>query len=89
MAKHIEQFNSESWRTLNWKKIQRQVFRLQRKIYKAIREGDVAKAKCFQKLLMRSYSAKLLSIRQVTQLNAGKKTAGIDRQESSKFQGKI
>lgn len=85
MAKHIEKLNSESWRTLNWKKIQRQVFRLQRKIYKAIREGDVVKAKRFQKLLMRSYSAKLLSIRQVTQLNAGKKTAGIDGKKALNF----
>ena len=78
MAKHIEKFDSESWRTLNWKKIQRQVFRLQRKIYEAVRESDMVRTKRLQKLLMRSYSAKLLAIRQVTQLNAGKKTAGID-----------
>jgi len=84
MAKHIEN-NSEQWRTLNWKKIQRQVFRLQRKIYKAVREGDMVKARRFQKLLMRSYSAKLLAIRQVTQLNAGKKTAGIDGKKAMTF----
>lgn len=84
MAKHINIY-SEQWKTLNWKKIQRQVFHLQRKIYQAVREGDMVKAKRFQKLLMRSYSAKLLAIRQVTQLNAGKKTAGIDGKKALTF----
>jgi group II intron reverse transcriptase/maturase len=88
MAKHIEN-NSEQWRTQNWKKIQRQVFRLQRKIYKAVREGDMVKARRFQKLLMRSYSAKLLAIRQVTQLNAGKKTAGIDGKKALTFKDRF
>lgn len=85
MAKHIKIY-SEQWRTLNWKKIQKQVFRLPRKIYKAVREGDMVKARRFQKLLMRSYSAKLLAIRQVTQLNAGKKTAGIDGKKALTFE---
>lgn len=49
------------------------------------REGDMVKARRFQKLLMRSYSAKILAVRQVTQLNAGKKTAGIDGKRVLKF----
>jgi RNA-directed DNA polymerase len=84
MAKHIKH-NSEHWKNLNWKKIQRQVFRLQRKIYKAVREGDMVKARRFQKLLMRSHCAKMLAVRQVTQLNAGKKTAGIDGKRALNF----
>jgi RNA-directed DNA polymerase len=86
MTKHInEKFNSESWKNQNWKKFQKLVFRLQRKIYKAVREGDMVKARRFQKLLMRSHSAKMIAIRQVTQLNAGKKTAGIDGKKSLNF----
>jgi retron-type reverse transcriptase len=54
-------------------------------IYKAVREGDMVKARRFQKLLMRSHSAKMLAVRQVTQLNAGKKTAGIDGKKALKF----
>jgi group II intron reverse transcriptase/maturase len=86
MPEHIKQkFNSEDWKTLNWKKFQRQVFRIQRKIYKAVRVGDKARARRFQNLLMRSHSAKLLAIRQVTQLNTGKKTAGIDGKKALNF----
>ena len=79
MPKHIEkQFNSEDWKSLNWKKFQKQVFRIQRKIYEAVRVEDMALAIRFQQLLIHSYSAKLFAVRQVTQLNQGKKTAGID-----------
>ena len=84
MIKNIK-CDSESWKTLPWKKFRRHVFRLQRRIYKAIAEGDYAKAKNLQKLMLRSRAAKYLAIRQVTQLNAGKKTAGIDGKKSLSF----
>lgn len=41
-------------------------------------ERNVNKAKSLQRILSKSYYAKLLAIRQVTQLNQGKKTAGVD-----------
>jgi retron-type reverse transcriptase len=86
MIRHIkEQFNSESWKTLPWKQFQKSVFRLQRRIYGAVRAGDTAKARNLQKLIMRSYAARMLAIRQVTQLNAGKKTAGVDGKASLTF----
>ena len=78
MIGHIEQFNSESWVNLPWKQFRKDLFRLQRRTYKAVREGDTAKAQSLQKLIMRSRAARFLAIRQVTQLNNGKKTAGID-----------
>jgi group II intron reverse transcriptase/maturase len=40
--------------------------------------GDKHKAKSLQKLILKSQAARFLAIRQVTQLNAGKKTAGVD-----------
>lgn len=39
-----------------------------------------------QKLILKSRAARLLAIRQVTQLNAGKKTAGIDGKASLSFE---
>ncbi len=79
MVRHIRlKPNSEPWKNLPWKKFRLIVFRLQSRIYKAVRAGDRRKARNLQKLLFRSYAARMIAIRQVTQLNAGKKTAGID-----------
>lgn len=69
---------SESWKSLPWKKFRTNVFRLQRRVFKAVRVGDKRKARQLQKLILKSRAARFLAIRQVTQLNAGKKTAGID-----------
>ena len=71
---------SEFWRKLPWKQFRRNLFRLQRRVYKAIRANDLRKAKSLQKLILKSRAARELAIRQVTQLNAGKKTPGIDGQ---------
>ena len=76
---------SESWKTLPWKKFRRNLFRLQRRVFKAIREGNKRKAMSLQKLILKSTAARLLAIRQVSQLNAGKKTAGIDGKKSLTF----
>ena len=78
MIRHIEQFNSESWKSLPWKKFRKDLFRLQKRVWKAARVGDMQKAKSLQKLILHSQAARFLAIRQVTQLNNGKKTAGID-----------
>ena len=77
--------SSESWKTLPWKKFRRSLFRLQKRVYKAVQVGDKRKAKSLQKLILKSTAARLLAIRQVTQLNAGKKTAGIDGKKSLTF----
>ena len=55
-------------------------------MFKAIREGNKRKALSLQKLILKSSSARFLAIRQVTQLNAGKKTAGIDGKASLTFE---
>ena len=68
--------------TLPWKKFQRVVNRLQRRLFKAVRAGDKRKIGKLQRLLLKSRSARFLAIRQVTQLNAGKKTAGVDGEKS-------
>lgn len=76
---------NELWKRLPWKKFRRNLLRLQKRIFKAVREGDMAKVRNLQKLILKSTSAKLLAIRQITQLNKGKKTAGIDGVKSLDF----
>ncbi len=75
----------ELWKKIPWKKLRRNLFRLQMRVYKAIRAGDKPKAKSLQKLILKSYAARMLAVRQVTQLNVGKKTAGIDGKASLTF----
>ncbi len=70
--------NIVGWKDINWQKVERYVFKLQKRIYAASRRGDVKKVRKLQKTLMRSWSNKLLAVRKVTQDNRGKKTAGVD-----------
>jgi len=73
-----EQAAEVTWTMVNWKKIQKNIFKLQKKIYKASADNDYCKMRKYQKMLLRSYEAKLLAVRKVTQDNKGKKTAGVD-----------
>jgi RNA-directed DNA polymerase len=72
------QTSTEDWRTLPWKTIHKNVFRLQRRIYQAARRNDVKRVHDLQRLLLRSWSARCLAVRRVTQDNRGKNTPGID-----------
>src|SRR5262252_9972759 len=67
-----------AWQGIPWKKIHRHVFRLQKRIYRATQDGRVRIAQKLQKLLLKSWYARLLAVRRVTQDNRGKHTAGID-----------
>lgn len=66
------------WNQLPWQKLEREVFKLQKRIYQASSRGDVKLVRRLQKLLMKSWAAKCLAVRRVTQDNKGKKTAGVD-----------
>lgn len=79
MTQYLE---SEMWKDLPWKQFRKETFRLQKRIYKASRNDDVSTVLNLQKRLFTSRGARLLAIRQVTQLNSGKKTAGIDGKAS-------
>ncbi|MBD2527629.1 reverse transcriptase N-terminal domain-containing protein [Nostoc sp. FACHB-133] len=85
MIRHSQEV-SESWKNLPWKKFRRNLFRLQVRLFKAVKAGDKRKARSLQKLILKSQAARFLAIRQVTQLNAGKKTAGIDGKASLTFE---
>ncbi|NET41523.1 group II intron reverse transcriptase/maturase [Okeania sp. SIO2B3] len=66
------------WKDINWKKVEKSVFQLQKLIYKASMSGELRKMHRYQKLLLKSYYARLLAFRRVTQDNQGKKTSGVD-----------
>ncbi len=66
------------WSNINWRKLERRVFKLQKRIYRASNCGNVKLVRRLQKLMISSWSARALSVRRVTQDNQGKKTAGVD-----------
>ena len=65
------------WSTIEWNKACQNVRRLQARMVKAIQAKRWGKVKALQRLLTRSFSAKALAIRRVTE-NTGKKTPGVD-----------
>ena len=66
------------WKDINWKKVEKYVFKLQKLIYRASSRGEIRKMRKYQRLLTKSYYALLLAVRRVTQDNQGQKTAGVD-----------
>ena len=81
--------HSEAWKNLDWKKFQRDLLRLQKRIYKAMQDEDLRKVRSLQHLVLKSRAARMLAVRQVSQLNSGKKTCGVDGQKSLNFQQRL
>ena len=50
----------DRWETLPWKHLQRNVFKLQKRIYQASCRDDVGTVRRLQRLLVQSRSARLL-----------------------------
>lgn len=59
------------WRELPWKKLEKCVYKLQKRIYKAANRKDVKAVRKIQKTLMSSWSARCIAVRRVTQDNQG------------------
>ncbi|MBR8839228.1 MAG: reverse transcriptase N-terminal domain-containing protein [Stigonema ocellatum SAG 48.90 = DSM 106950] len=68
----------KSWSDINWKSVTRNVKKLRMRIFRATQLRKLRQARSLMKLMLRSISNILLAIRKVTQLNQGKKTAGVD-----------
>src|SRR6266849_3434626 len=66
------------WDKIDWRAQEEQVRRLRQRIFKATQEQDWPRVRTLQKLMLRSRANTLVSVRQVTQRNAGRRTAGID-----------
>ena len=69
---------TETWSSVPWRKLERQVYKLQKRIYQATHRGDESTVRRLQKLLLSSKAAKRLTVRKISQDNQGKKTAGVD-----------
>jgi RNA-directed DNA polymerase len=65
------------WHSINWKQTNHNVRRLQSRIVQAQRQGQKRKVRALQFILTRSYSARCLAVRRVTE-NTGKRTPGVD-----------
>jgi len=66
------------WDQVDWGQAEENVRRLRQRIFAAARAGDLGKVRSLQKLMLRSRSNALVSVRRVTEVNAGRKTAGVD-----------
>lgn len=67
-----------SWHRIDWATCEENVRRLRRRIFKATQDGDLKKVRNLQKLMLRSHSNTLVSVKRVTQQSRGRMTAGID-----------
>src|SRR6266480_5858780 len=68
-----------NWNAINWRKANRTVRNLRHRIFRATQEGNLKKVHSLQKLMMKSYSNRLVSVRRVAQVNAGKNKPGEDK----------
>jgi RNA-directed DNA polymerase len=66
------------WLSIDWQQAEDDVRRLRQRIFTASKAGDLKKVRSLQKLMLRARSNAVVSVRRVTELNAGRKTAGID-----------
>ena len=71
-------FDGDAWELVDWRRCEQEVRRLRRRIFKAAKEGDLATVRDLQQLMLRSWCNTLVSVRRVTQRNAGRRTAGVD-----------
>ena len=70
---------NSDWHDVNWRKANRIVRQLRQRIFKATQNGDIKKVRSLQRLMLRSYSNVLISVRRATQDNKGRNTAGVDK----------
>ena len=66
------------WLSIDWQTVEQDVRRLRQRIFTATQAGDLKRVRNLQKLMLRSRSNTLVSVRRVTERNAGRKTAGVD-----------
>ena len=66
------------WASIDWRRVEEDARRLRQRIFTASQAGDLKKVRNLQKLMLRSRSNTLLSVRRVTEINAGRATAGVD-----------
>jgi RNA-directed DNA polymerase len=68
------------WDYIQWEPAAEYVRKLRQAIFRATKEGDLSKVRTLQRIMLRSFENRVISVQRVTQINQGKKTAGVDRQ---------
>lgn len=69
----------KKWKDILWNEIQIFVYDLQNKIYCHTKTNEMGLVRHYQHRLVKSFEARLLAVRIVSQDNRGKATAGIDK----------
>lgn len=77
---------TETWASLDWARANRQVQKLRQRIFRATQQREWKRVRDLQKLLLRSYSNYVLSVRQV---NQGRNTPGVDGKLADTAQKRI
>ncbi|NES65547.1 MAG: group II intron reverse transcriptase/maturase [Okeania sp. SIO2D1] len=80
MEVHGQNRQLKDWSQIDWQQCWKVVNNLRRRIFRARQLGQWKQLRRLQKLLNKSYANLLLAVRQITQVNQGKKTAGIDEE---------
>lgn len=78
MCYTLELTKEEQWRKVPWNKFERQIRKIQERIYDASVRNDLKSVRALQKVLVGLTSAKYIAVRRISQDNRGKRTAGVD-----------
>ena len=70
---------ARDWNSINWCTNTKIVRDLRQRIFRASRQGNRRKVRSLQRLMLKCTANKEMSIRKVTQINAGRSTPGIDK----------
>lgn len=89
MSKSFNYFDGLTWDKVSWTSSYKHVRRIQSRIFKASRSGDIYTVRFLQKLLLKNPHAKLIAVHQVTTLNKGKSTKGIDGYQTTTSGAKL
>jgi RNA-directed DNA polymerase len=79
----------QDWDDINWSLVEKRVSDLRQRIFRATKREEWNRVRSLMKLMLRSHSNLLLSVRKVTQENQGKRTPGVDRQTVLTPKGRI
>ena len=79
LANGTEKHPATDWNAIDWHRAEQSVRNLRQRIFRATQAGDWKKVRSLQKLMLRNRANTLVSVRRVTQTNAGKNTAGVDK----------
>lgn len=86
---HGQREQLKDWRQINWAKVYKTVRNLRRRIFRARKLGQWKQLRRLQKLMLKCQANLLLAVRQITQTNKGKRTAGIDKEVILDPEGRV